>query len=92
VSAEIASDAAIHASASTGVDDMSIRWTSGASARASVTQHGAVPCAGDLEPDDRLAFAAWSGQIGAADSLFTDAGAPIAVHAIGVPRTAPITQ
>ena len=89
----IASDAATSASATTGVDDVSMRWTSGASARASVTQHGAAPgvfasVASLAAPD----LAAWSGHIGAAGADFAGSEPAIAVHAIGIPRNAPIRQ
>ncbi len=84
------SDAAITASAAIGIGVASTRGSSGASARAIVTQHEGLPRAGDFEPCERLA--AWSGQTGAALSPFSEPAVPIEVHAIGVPRTAPITQ
>ena len=67
-----------------------MRWTSGASARASVTQHGAVPVLFDVDPP--FALPAWSGHSGVADAALAGVIPAIVVQAIGVPRNAPIRQ
>ena len=67
----------------------SIRGTSGASARASVTQQGAALAVFDAGAP--FALRAWSGQIGAA-SAFDEVLPAITVHDIGVPRSAPTRQ